>query len=136
MPTPKILLTRRWPSEVEHHLSQRYEVTVNEQDTPLDAAALKAALASYDAVCPTVTDKLTPEVLAAADGGRVKIIGNYGVGVSHIDLQACRRLGVVVTNTPDVLTEATAEIAVLLMLMTARRAGEGERQVRDRRWEG
>ena len=136
MPTPKILLTRRWPSEVEHHLSQRYDVTVNEQDTPLDAAALKAALASYDAVCPTVTDKFSADVLAAAGGGKVKILGNYGVGVSHIDVQACKRLGIVVTNTPDVLTEATAEIAILLMLMAARRAGEGERQVRDHGWDG
>ena len=136
MPTPKVLLTRRWPGEVEHHLAQRYDLTINDQDTPMDAAALKAALASYDAVCPTVTDKLSAEVLAAAAGGRVKVLGNYGVGVSHIDLQACKRLGVVVTNTPNVLTEATAEIAILLMLMTARRAGEGERQVRDHRWDG
>ena len=136
MPTPKVLLTRRWPGEVEHHLSLRYDLTINDQDTPMDAAALKAALASYDAVCPTVTDKLSAEVLAAAAGGRVKVLGNYGVGVSHIDLQACKRLGVVVTNTPNVLTEATAEIAILLMLMTARRAGEGERQVRDHRWDG
>ena len=136
MPTPKVLLTRRWPGEVEHHLSQRYDLTINDRDTPMDAAALKAALASYDAVCPTVTDKLSAEVLAAAAGGRVKILGNYGVGVSHIDLQACKRLGVAVTNTPNVLTEATAEIAILLMLMTARRAGEGERQVRDHRWDG
>jgi lactate dehydrogenase-like 2-hydroxyacid dehydrogenase len=135
MPTPKILLTRRWPSEVEHYLSQRYDVTINENDTPPDAAALKAALASYDAVCPTVTDKLNAEVLAAG-GGRVKILGNYGVGVSHIDLPTCKRLGIVVTNTPDVLTDATAEIAVTLMLMVARRAGEGERQVRDHKWDG
>ena len=135
MPTPKILLTRRWPSEVEHYLSQRYDVTINESDTPPDAAALKAALASYDAVCPTVTDKLNADVLAAG-GGRVKILGNYGVGVSHIDLPTCKRLGIVVTNTPDVLTDATAEIAVTLMLMAARRAGEGERQVRDHKWDG
>ena len=67
MPTPKVLLTRRWPGEVEHHLSQRYDLTINEQDTPMDAAALKAALASYDAVCPTVTDKLGAEVLAGAE---------------------------------------------------------------------
>jgi lactate dehydrogenase-like 2-hydroxyacid dehydrogenase len=135
MSTPKILLTRRWPSEVEHYLSQRYDVTINESDTPPDAAALKAALASYDAVCPTVTDKLNADVLAAG-GGRVKILGNYGVGVSHIDLPTCKRLGIVVTNTPDVLTDATAEIAVTLMLMAARRAGEGERQVRGHKWDG
>lgn len=135
MPTPKILLTRRWPSEVEHYLSERYQLAVNEHDVPMDAAALQAALASYDAVCPTVTDKLTADVLAAG-AGKVKVLGNYGVGVSHIDLQACKRLGIVVTNTPDVLTDATAEIAVTLMLMVARRAGEGERQVRARQWPG
>jgi lactate dehydrogenase-like 2-hydroxyacid dehydrogenase len=136
MSKPKLLLTRRWPREVEHYLSQRYEVTLNEPDTPLDPSALRAALASYDAICPTVTDKLNAEVLQAAAGGRLKVLGNYGVGVSHIDLEACRRLGVVVTNTPDVLTDATAEIAIALMLMVARRAGEGERQVREHRWEG
>jgi lactate dehydrogenase-like 2-hydroxyacid dehydrogenase len=135
MPTPRILLTRRWPSEVEHYLSQRYDVTINEHDTPLDAAAVKAALSSYDAVCPTVTDKFTADVLSAG-AAKVKILGNYGVGVSHIDLHACKRLGIVVTNTPNVLTEATAEIAILLMLMAARRAGEGERQVRAHQWQG
>jgi lactate dehydrogenase-like 2-hydroxyacid dehydrogenase len=136
MPKPKLLLTRRWPREVEQYLSQRYEVTLNEYDTPMDAVALKAALAAYDAVCPTVTDKLPAEVLAAAVGGKTKVLGNYGVGVSHIDLEACKRLGIAVTNTPDVLTEATAEIALTLMLMVARRAGEGERQVREHRWDG
>ena len=136
MSTPKVLLTRRWPGEVEHYLSQRYDLATNAQDTPMDAAALQAALASCDAVCPTVTDKLSAEVLAAADGGKVKILGNYGVGVSHIDLPTAKRLGIAVTNTPNVLTEATAEIAILLMLMTARRAGEGERQVRDHQWDG
>lgn len=136
MPTLRILLTRRWPSEVEHYLAQRYDVTVNERDAPMDAAALKAALATYDAVCPTVTDKLTADVLAAAVGGKLKVLGNYGVGVSHIDLDACKRSGIAVTNTPDVLTDATAEIAVALMLMVARRAGEGERQVRAGGWPG
>ena len=135
MPKPKILLTRRWPDEVERYLLQRCDVTVNEQDTPPDASALKVALSSYDAVCPTVTDKLSADVLAAG-AGKVKILGNYGVGVSHIDLQACKDLGIVVTNTPDVLTDATAEIAITLMLMAARRAGEGERQVRARKWQG
>lgn len=136
MPTPKVLLTRRWPSEVEHYLSQRYELTVNDQDTPMDAAALRAALASHDAVCPTVTDKLTADVLAAASAGKLKILGNYGVGFSHIDITACQRLGITVTNTPDILTDATAELAITLMLMTARRTGEGERQVRANRWPG
>jgi len=136
MPTPKVLLTRRWPSEVEHYLSQRYDLTVNEQDTPMDAAALRAALASNEAVCPTVTDKLTADILSAAAAGKLKILGNYGVGFSHIDIPACQRLGIAVTNTPDILTDATAELAITLMLMTARRAGEGERQVRANQWPG
>jgi lactate dehydrogenase-like 2-hydroxyacid dehydrogenase len=136
MPTPKVLLTRRWPSEVEHYLSQRYDLTVNEQDVPLDAAALRAALASNDAVCPTVTDKLTADVLSAASAGTLKILGNYGVGFSHIDITACQRLGITVTNTPDILTDATAELAITLMLMSARRTGEGERQVRANQWPG
>lgn len=136
MPTPKVLLTRRWPSEVEHYLSQRYDLTVNDQDTPMDVAALRAALASNDAVCPTVTDKLTADVLSAASAGKLKILGNYGVGFSHIDIAACKRLGITVTNTPDILTDATAELAITLMLMIARRAGEGERQVRANQWPG
>jgi lactate dehydrogenase-like 2-hydroxyacid dehydrogenase len=136
MSKPKLLLTRRWPREVERYLAGRYDVTLNEHDTPMDAPSLKAALAVFDAICPTVTDKLAAEVLAAASGGKTKILGNYGVGVSHIDLQACQRFGIVVTNTPGVLTEATAEIALTLMLMIARRAGEGERQVREHHWDG
>jgi lactate dehydrogenase-like 2-hydroxyacid dehydrogenase len=102
----------------------------------MEAAALRAALAANDAVCPTVTDKLTADILAAASTGKLKILGNYGVGFSHIDIAACKRLGITVTNTPDILTDATAELAITLMLMTARRTGEGERQVRANQWPG
>lgn len=135
MSAPRILLTRRWPAEVERYLAARYEVTLNERDTPLDAVSLEAALRAHDAVCPTVSDRLTADILEAG-AGHCRILGNYGVGVSHIDLEACRRLGIIVTNTPDVLTESTADLAVLLMLMVARRAGEGERQVRAGAWPG
>ena len=133
MPLPRIYLTRHWPAEVERHLVGRYEVTFNETGAPLSCAALRAVLGSSDAVCPTPWDQLTAEVLEARAAG-LKLIANYGVGVSHIDLNACTRLGIVVTNTPDVLTESTADTAVMLMLMVARRAGEGERQVRGRAW--
>jgi len=135
MATPKVFLTRRWPAAVERHLAARFDLTRNEPDTPLDNQALAAALRSFDALCPTVTDRLTAELLEAGSGN-VKIIANYGVGVSHIDLAACERLGIVVTNTPEVLTESTADIAITLMLMTARRAGEGERRVRAHAWQG
>lgn len=136
MSAPRILLTRRWPAEVERHLAQHFKVTLNPQDTPLSAAQLSEALRSHEVVCPTVTDRITADVLEAAAGGPCRLLGNFGVGVSHIDLEACRRLGIQVSNTPDVLTEATADIAILLMLMVSRRAGEGERQVRAGAWPG
>jgi lactate dehydrogenase-like 2-hydroxyacid dehydrogenase len=135
MSAPRILLTRRWPAQVERHLVERYEVTVNPDDIPLSANGLAEGMRSHDVVCPTVTDRITAEILEAGRG-RCRMLANFGVGVSHIDLDACRRLGVTVSNTPDVLTESTADVAILLMLMVARRAGEGERQVRAGAWPG
>ncbi len=132
---PKILLTRRWPAEVQNYLAARYDITLNERDTLPGPEDLRSALRSHDAVCPTVTDRLSSEILQAG-AGKVKILGNYGVGVSHIDLEECKRLGIIVTNTPDVLTEPTADIALTLMLMAARGAGAGEREIRKRAWPG
>jgi len=135
MARPRVLLTRRWPEAVERLLGERYETVFNETDVPMDPEAMAKALRGFDAVCPTVSDTLDAAVLERGAGG-VKILGNYGVGVNHIDLETCRRLGIVVTNTPDVLTDATAELAILLMLMVARRAGEGERHLRGGEWTG
>ncbi len=135
MPRPKILLTRRWPKAVEKHLMERYDVAFNETDQPLDTSEIREAIVKYDAVCPTVSDRIGADVLKAKDR-RAKILANYGVGFNHIDIATCRNLGIVVSNTPDVLTECTADIALMLMLMSARRAGEGERQVRSRSWTG
>jgi lactate dehydrogenase-like 2-hydroxyacid dehydrogenase len=135
MSKPKVFLTRRWPDEVQRYLLDRYQVTLNERDALPGPDDLRSALRSYDAFCSTVTDKLSADVLEAG-AGRMKIIGNFGVGVSHIDLEACRRFGIVVTNTPDVLTDATADIALTLMLMAARGAGSGEREVRAGTWPG
>ncbi|WP_121118300.1 2-hydroxyacid dehydrogenase [Croceibacterium ferulae] len=131
---PRILLTRRWPQAVEDRLARDYEVTLNAADQPLDGAALAAAMREHDAVCPTVTDKLPAEVVTA--GGRARIIANYGAGFEHIDLDAARAAGIAVTNTPDVLTDATADIAMLLILMATRRASEGERELRAGAWTG
>ena len=136
MARPKILLTRRWPEAVERRLAERYDATFNSADLPLDAQALGEALKTHDALCPTVSDGIDFEVLANAKGGTARIIGNYGVGVNHIDLEAAADLGLVVTNTPGVLTDATAELAMLLVLMAARRAGEGERELRSGAWIG
>lgn len=132
---PKILISRRWPQAVETRLSARYDVTLNETDTPMTLDQLRAAMTEYDALCPTVSDKVPAEVLSAP-GARVRIVANYGAGYEHIDLDAARAAGLVVTNTPDVLTDATAELALLLMLMAARRAGEGERELRAGEWRG
>ena len=132
---PRVLLTRRWTEEVERYLGGRFDVTLNAGDVPMSADALRAAMREYDAICPTVTDRIDESVLAV-DGRRVQLIGNFGVGYNHIDVEAARKLGVRISNTPDVLTETTADLAILLLLMTTRRAGEGERELRAGRWTG
>src|SRR5690606_4036104 len=132
---PRILLTRRWPREVEEYLAGLYDVTLNEIDVPMTGDALRAAMREYDALCPTVTDRIDASVLEVP-GRRVRLIGNFGVGFNHIDVEAARRLSIRVSNTPDVLTDTTADLAILLMLMATRRAGEGERELRAGRWTG
>ncbi|MEZ5445053.1 MAG: D-glycerate dehydrogenase [Gammaproteobacteria bacterium] len=135
MSKPKVLVTRAWPEEVEAEMRKRYDVTLNATDTPMTVAELQDALRNYDAVCPTVCDRITAEVLGAQPM-RAKILGNFGVGFNHVDLEAARKAGLTVTNTPEVLTDCTADIAMTLMLMAARRAGEGERHVRTKAWTG
>ncbi|WP_298400551.1 D-glycerate dehydrogenase [Sphingobium sp.] len=132
---PRILLTRRWPETVERRLTASYDVTFNEADQPMDAATLAQAMRDHDALCPTVTDRVTREILLA-EGRRARIVANYGAGYEHIDMTAAREAGLAVTNTPDVLTEATADIALTLILMAMRRAGEGERELRAGGWNG
>ncbi|WP_314374062.1 D-glycerate dehydrogenase [Sphingomonas paucimobilis] len=132
---PSLYVTRRLPEAVERHLRAHWDVTLSADDRPPEPAELAAAMARYDGLLPTITDRIDAELLGRPDR-RVGIVANYGAGVDHVDLDAARAAGVVVTNTPDVLTEATAEIAILLMLMASRRAGEGERELRDGRWTG
>jgi len=132
---PKILLTRRWPEEVEAHLGERYAVTLRDPDVPMSRAELQQAMRDHDALCPTVTDLIDADILDV-EGRRVRFIGNYGVGFAHIDTAACRALGIRVSNTPDILTDATANVAITLMLMASRRAGEGERLLRGGQWDG
>lgn len=132
---PRILITRRWPAAVEQVLAERFDVTLNEGDVPMTAEGLADALRTFDAVLPTVSDRL-PAELFAGGGLRAKILGNYGVGYNHIDVAAAKAANIVVTNTPGVLTDCTADIAMTLLLAVARRAGEGERQVRAGEWTG
>lgn len=132
---PCLLVTRKWPAAVEEHLCTHFDVTLNESDEPLDRRALFEAMTRYDAICPTITDRFDAEILATP-GTRVRILANFGAGFEHIDLDAAKAAGIVVTNTPGALTETTADLAILLMLMAARRAGEGERELRAGRWTG
>jgi lactate dehydrogenase-like 2-hydroxyacid dehydrogenase len=130
-----VVVTRRLPSEVEEELTRDFDARLNRDDRPLGAAGLQDALRTADAVLCTVTDRLSAEVLSA-DPLRARILANFGVGFNHIDISAAKARGLRVSNTPDVLTEATADIAMTLLLMVSRRAGEGERHVRSGAWTG
>ncbi|WP_282169679.1 2-hydroxyacid dehydrogenase [Ruegeria atlantica] len=135
MTKPSVLVTRRWPAAVEARLAEDYNTVLNTGDTPMSPAEIRDALKHYDAVLPTVTDTLSAEALDVP-AAQTKILANYGVGYSHICEPSARELGMTVTNTPDVLSECTADIAMTLLLMVARRAGEGERELRAGNWTG
>jgi lactate dehydrogenase-like 2-hydroxyacid dehydrogenase len=130
-----VVVTRRLPAAVEEAVSKEFDARLNRDDRPLSAAELQEALRSADGLLPTVTDKLSADVLAA-NPLRTKVVANFGVGFNNIDVQAAKARGIAVSNTPDVLTDATADIAMTLLLMVARRAGEGERHVRAGTWTG
>ncbi len=135
MPKPRLLVTRRWPAAVEQKMAEVFDLDLNRSDAPLSTADLRDAMGRYDAILPTVTDRLPAAVFDGA-APRTRILANYGVGFAHIDTDAARARGIAVTNTPDVLSDCTADIAMTLLLMVARRAGEGERELRDGRWTG
>ena len=130
---PVVLVTRRLPDAVEARVARDYEGRFNPQDRLYSSDELIALCDGVDAVFPCHTEHFTAEVIARLPDS-VKIVANMSVGVDHIDLEAAKARGIVVTNTPDVLSDATAEIALLLMLGAARRASEGERLVRGRQW--
>ena len=132
---PRVLVTRRWPRAVEAKMAEDFDVSLNASDTPLSESEFRGALAQYDAILPTVTDRL-PAAVFEQPAPRTRILANYGVGFAHIDTAAATCRGIAVTNTPDVLSECTADIAMTLLLMVARRAGEGERELRAGRWTG
>ena len=131
----RVIVTRRLPAPVEDRLRARYEVVLRPDDRQMGAGELQAALAAADVVLCTLTDRLTRDVLLAV-GRRARMLANFGVGFDHIDMAAAREAGLVVTNTPGVLTEDTADLTMLLMLAVARRASEGERELRAGDWAG
>lgn len=132
---PKVFLTRKWPQSVENALKKYFDVTVNADDRPLSREEIQIALMESDGLLTTVTDTLQAETFSDLTP-RTRIIANYGVGYSHINIEAAQKVGITVTNTPDVLNNCTADLAMTLMLMTARRTGEGEREVRSGLWRG
>ena len=131
---PTLHVSRRLPERVMAELDRDFAVTCRDTTLPMDLAEVRAALAGFDALLPTLGDALRAEAFAGPV--RARILANFGVGYNHIDTVAARAVGLEVTNTPGAVTEATADIALALMLMTARRAGEGERMLRARRWTG
>lgn len=135
MSKARVVVTRRWPDEVENCLRERFDAVLNLEDRPMSTAQLQNALREADALLPTVTDKINAEVLGTPDK-RARIVASYGVGFNHIDLDAAKAAGLTITNTPEVLTDCTADLAMTLLLMVARRAGEGERHLRAGAWTG
>ena len=136
MTRSSIFVTRRWPQAAEEALSAHFDVTFNEGDAPLSQDALAEGFAAHDIAAPTVSDRIDADIVNAGAAGRCRMIANYGVGVNHIDLAAAMAHGLPVSNTPGVLTDATADLTLTLMLMLCRRAGEGEREVRAGAWSG
>jgi glyoxylate reductase len=134
-PRPKTVVTRRLPVAVEARLAELFDVDLRGDDQPMDAAALADAVAVAEVLVPTVTDDIDASVVAAA-GPNLKLIANFGAGVDHIDLAAARARGIVVTNTPGVLTDDTAEMVLALILSVPRRLAEGEKLVRSGGWTG
>jgi lactate dehydrogenase-like 2-hydroxyacid dehydrogenase len=133
----KLLITRRMPARVLAAAKARFDVTSREEEARvLTADELRAALRDYDVVMPTLGDRFSAEVFADVPGARCKLLANFGVGYNHIDVEAAKAAGVAVSNTPGAVTDATADIALSLILMTARRLGEGERILRAGNWVG
>ncbi len=134
-PRPSVVITRRLPSAVERHAAELFDVRLNESDRPFTPEQLREALRTADALVPTVSDRVTADIIGAP-GRRAAIIANYGAGYDNIAVDAARAHGVVVTNTPDVLTDDTADLTLALLLMVARRLGEGVDELRQGRWTG
>lgn len=131
----RLLVTRRLPDANMAFAAERFDAVFREEDRGMTPEEAGAALREFDAILPTLGDAFSA---AAFEGGpfRCKVLANFGVGVNHIDVAAARAAGVVVTNTPGAVTDATADIAVMLILMACRRASEGERLLRAGQWTG
>ena len=132
---PYVILTRRLPDSIETRMRELFDAKLNETDEALSQEALVEVVQTADVLVPTVTDRIDAELIAKA-GNRLKLIASFGTGVDHIDLSAARQRGITVTNTPGVLTEDTADVAMALMLAVPRRIAEGDKRARSGNWQG
>lgn len=132
---PRVAITRKLPDAVEARMRDLFDVRLRGDDTPMTQAELKAAIADCDVFVPTVTDDIDAEVIAAASD-RLSLIANFGAGTDHIDVAAAHARGLVVTNTPGVLTEDTADLAMAMILSIPRRLVEGDRRMRAGQFDG
>jgi len=132
---PLVIVTRKLPDVIETRMMELFDVRLNLDDTPMTQARLAEAVKTADVLVPTVTDRIDGAVVRAA-GEQLRLIASFGTGVDHIDLNAARERNILVTNTPGVLTEDTADMTMALILAVARRLVEGERLVTEGRWTG
>ena len=132
---PVVHLTRKLPDSTETRMRELFDARLNETDVPPSKERLQAMMQEADVLVPTVTDRIDADLLAGA-GDQLKLIASFGTGVDHIDLAAARARGITVTNTPGVLTEDTADMAMALMLAVPRRIAEGDRLTRSGEWTG
>jgi glyoxylate reductase len=132
---PFVIVTRKLPDPIETRMMELFACRLNLDDRPLGKPELIAAVAQAEVLVPTVTDRIDAEVLAAA-GPALKLIASFGTGIDHVDLAAAQQRGIIVTNTPGVLTEDTADMTMALILAVSRRLAEGERLIRSGGWSG
>ena len=132
---PRVVVTRKLPDAIETRMMELFDVQLNLDDTPMGKAELIEAVKTADVLVPTLTDHIDAGLLAQA-GPNLRLIANYGTGVDHIDLATARQRSITVTNTPDVLTEDTADMTMALILAVPRRLTEGERAMRSEDWHG
>ena len=131
----KIILTRRLPDSVETRMRELFDAVLNEFDQPFTQAQLIDAVKTADVLVPTVTDNLNSSIIEQA-GPRLRLIASFGTGVDHIDVNAAREKGITVTNTPGVLSEDTADVAMALILAVPRRIVQGDTKIRSGQWDG
>jgi len=132
---PLVVVTRRLPDVIETRMMELFDCRLNMDDHPFTRDELIAAVKEADVLVPTVTDRLDKGILAQA-GDRLRLVANFGNGVDHIDVATAQQRGITVTNTPDVLTEDTADMTMALILSVPRRLAEGERMIREGKWAG